>query len=95
MTGHRVRREWSADRRNHRDVEEFAIEIDNRRARPADVLIREHLYRGQNWTLAYPSDTTGPVIPAKEGPQQISLRTRVPARSRRTIFYVVVYTWPE
>jgi hypothetical protein len=95
VTAHRERREHSVDENSHREVEELAIDIDNRRPQPADVLIREHLYRGQDWTLAYPNDAAEGVIPAKEGPQQISLRTRVPARSHRKVVYVVVYTWPQ
>jgi hypothetical protein len=51
-------------------------------------VIREHLYRGQNWTLAYQSAPA-----AKEGPQQISLRTKVPANGQAKVLYVVVYTW--
>jgi hypothetical protein len=65
------------------------ITLDNKRAIPVEVLVREHLYRGQNWTLAYHSAPEA----AKEGPQQISLRTKVPARSTTKILYVVVYTW--
>jgi hypothetical protein len=32
-------------------------------------------------------------VAAKEGPQQISLRTQVPANGRAKVLYVVVYTW--
>jgi hypothetical protein len=65
------------------------IAIDNTRPQPVHVLLREHLYRGQNWTLAYDSATSA----AKEGAQQIALRTDVPARAHAKIVYVVVYTW--
>ena len=62
---------------------------DNRRARPVGVLIREHMYRSQNWTLAYESAA----VATKEGPQQIALRTEVPAKAATQILYTVVYTW--
>ena len=91
VTGSRERRELTIDDDNHRIVEEIEITVDNRRSVPASVLIREHLYRGQNWTLAYHSATAA----AKEGAQQIALRAEVPARSRREILYVVVYTWGQ
>src|SRR5262249_54881073 len=55
VTATRERRELTVDDENHRIVEEFIITIDNQRAVPASVLAREHLYRGQNWTLAYHS----------------------------------------
>ena len=58
---------------------------------PVNVLVREHLYRGQNWILAYHSAPEA----TKEGPQQISLRTEVPAKSQQKLLYVVVYTWPQ
>ena len=90
VTARRDRRELSIDDDNRRVVEEFVISIDNRRPRPVRVLLREHLYRGQNWTLAYTS-----AYAEKEGPQQISLTTTVPAKSQQKVLYVVVYTWPQ
>ena len=67
------------------------ITLDNEREAPASVLVREHLYRGQNWTLAYHSAAAA----AKEGAQQIALRAEVPAKSKLKILYVVVYTWGQ
>jgi hypothetical protein len=55
---------------------------------PVDVVVREHLYRGQTWTLAYHS---APAI--KEGAQQIALAAAVPANGEAKVLYVVVYTW--
>ena len=82
------RRGWAKDDDQQRFSEELLITIDNARPLPVDIVIREHLYRGQNWTLAYQS---APAI--KEGPQQISLRTTVPANGQSKVLYVVVYTW--
>jgi hypothetical protein len=89
VTATRERREITIDDEAKRLTEEFVITIDNKRAIPVEVLVREHLYRGQNWTLAYHSAPAA----SKDGPQQISLRTRVPAKSEGKIVYVVVYTW--
>jgi len=89
VTGARERRELTVDDDNRRIVEEIVITLDNQRPHPAQVLVREHLYRGQNWTLAYHSAATA----AKEGAQQIALRAEVPARGQLKILYVVVYTW--
>ena len=88
VTARRERREMSLDDEDKRLVEEFAIVIDNRRAQPVSVLLREHMYRGQNWTLAYTSTAA-----AKEGPQQIALRTEVAPHATQRVIYVVVYTW--
>lgn len=90
VRGRRERRELTIDDDRKRVVEEFVLTIDNRRDRPVEVVLREHLYRGQNWTLAYQTGRDA----KKEGPQQISLRTNAPARGTSRILYVVVYTWP-
>lgn len=90
VTGSRERRELTVDD-NKRIVEEVVITIENKRDYPVRVLVREHLYRGQNWVLAYHSEPDA----TKEGPQQIAMRTRVPARSQTKILYVVVYTWGQ
>ncbi|HEX7843378.1 MAG TPA: hypothetical protein VF469_38160, partial [Kofleriaceae bacterium] len=88
VTGHRARRGLAKDDDQRRFSEEFLVTLDNTRPHPVEVVVREHLYRGQNWTLAYQS---APAV--KEGPQQIALRTTVPARGRAKVLYVVVYTW--
>lgn len=88
VTGARERRELTYDEDRRRVVEEFVITIKNTRAHPVEVVLREHLYRGQNWTLAYQTAAE----PTKEGPQQISLRTIAPARGEAKVLYVVVYT---
>ena len=88
VTGKRERRDWGKSDDQRRFSEEFLVTIDNARPRPIEVVLREHLYRGQNWTLAYQS---APAV--KEGPQQIALRATVPARGRAKVLYVVVYTW--
>jgi hypothetical protein len=89
VTGKRERRELTDDEDGKRLTEEFVITIDNKRPHPAEVVLREHLYRGQNWTLAYQSAP----LAAKEGPQQVSLRLVAPANGQSKVLYVVVYTW--
>jgi hypothetical protein len=91
VTGTRERRELTIDDENRRITEEFVITLDNQREAAASVLVREHLYRGQNWTLAYHSASAA----SKEGAQQIALRAEVPAKSKLKILYVVVYTWGQ
>jgi len=89
VTGKRERRDFAIDDDGKRLVEEFVITVTNTRAVPVEVVLREHLYRGQNWTLAYRSAPDA----EKEGPQQISMRTTVPAHGETKVLYVVVYTW--
>jgi hypothetical protein len=90
VAGARERRELTIDDENRRIVEEFVITLDNKREAPVSVLVREHLYRGQNWSIAFYSAPT-----VKEGAQQIALRAEVPARQQLKIMYVVVYTWGQ
>jgi hypothetical protein len=89
VTGHRERRDLTDDEGRHRLVEEFVITLENARSEPVEVLVREHLYRGQTWALGYWSE---PDI-TQEGAQAFVMRTRVPARGKVNIMYVVVYTW--
>ncbi len=91
VTAHRERRDLTIedDAQRHRVTEEFVITVDNARDRPVDVLVREHLYRGQTWLIAYESTNH----PEKEGAQQIALRTDVPAKAKAEVTYVVVYSW--
>jgi hypothetical protein len=89
VVGHRERRELTIDDARQRMTEEFVITLDNARDREVGVLVREHLYRGQNWNVAFESTKR----PAKEGAQQFSMRSTVPAKSQQKILYVVVYTW--
>jgi hypothetical protein len=91
VTGERDRRELTIDNDRQRVVEDFVITIDNERPRPTAVVVREHLYRGTNWTLAYISVPVGEE--AKEGPQQVAPRITVPPRSKARLMYSVVYWW--
>ncbi|MCW5805158.1 MAG: hypothetical protein KIT31_22495 [Deltaproteobacteria bacterium] len=91
VSGVRERREITVDDDGKRLAEEFLITLENTRTHPVEIVLREHLYRGQNWTLAY--ESTGNA--EKEGPQQIAMRTRVPAKGTARVLYVVVYTWGD
>ncbi len=92
VRGSRRRTDFALDLDAMRLVEEITVTLDNRGPRPVDVLVREHLYRGQCWTLAYHS--TGSRV-AKEGAQQLGLGVTVPAAGTATVMYRVVYEWDE
>jgi hypothetical protein len=91
VTGHRERRELTIDDVRQRLTEEFVITLDNARDHDVGVLVREHLYRSQTWNVSYESTKR----PSKEGAQQFSMRSTVPAKSQQKILYVVVYTWEK
>jgi hypothetical protein len=73
-------------------IEEFTIEVENAGKQPVKVLVREHMYRGENWRMAYSSI---PLSDAenKEGPQQIVMRIEVPAGGKERLVYRVMYYW--
>lgn len=91
VTATRERHDFSVDEERKRLVEEFAIDITSKRKLPTQVIVREHMYRGQNWSIAY----NNIVLTAadKEGAQQVSMRTSVPPNGKARVYYVVVYTW--
>jgi hypothetical protein len=89
VTGRRERGDFTIDDDRRRLVEELTVTIANTRARPIDVVVREHLYRGQNWALGYYTAREA----KKDGAQQVSMRLHVPAKGEAKLFYVVVYTW--
>jgi hypothetical protein len=90
LTGKRRQTDYSYSADTRRLVEEFRIEIRNRGESRTAVLVREHLYRGLNWALAFHNDV-GKI--AKTGPQEIEFDVDVPARGKVEIMYRVVYTW--
>jgi hypothetical protein len=92
VTGQRRRIDFTYDLEGGRLVEEVTITLHNAGERAADVLVREHLYRGECWTLAYHS--TAERV-AKEGSQQIGLGVTVAAGEDATVMYRVVYEWDD
>jgi hypothetical protein len=90
LVGSRRVSEFSRDEAGRRLVEEVRIAIANRRGVPTEVLVREHLYRGLNWSLAYHNEVAAL---RKEAAQEIHFRVHLPGRATRDIIYRVVYTW--
>lgn len=89
LEGKRFRREYTLDEDAKRLIEEFEIELTSTADRPLEVIVREHLYRGQNWKLVFFSADTV----EKEGPQKIALKTVVPAGGTARVVYRILYYW--
>jgi hypothetical protein len=87
-------RRWQSDFANDPDgrrvVEEIRVEIESRADEAAVVVVREHLYRGLNWTVAYHNEVAEA---RKEGPQTVRFEVPVPAGKSALLVYRVVYTW--
>lgn len=89
LEGKRFRREYTLDEENKRLIEEFEIELESTADRPLQVIVREHMYRGQNWKLVYWAAESV----AKEGPQKVALKTTVPAGGTSRVVYRILYYW--
>jgi hypothetical protein len=86
----RTRREFTLDEDGKRLIEEFEITLTSTADHPVEVTVREHLYRGLNWTLPY--HNVGAAI-TKEGPQKVAMRTTVPAGGQARVIYRIIYYW--
>jgi hypothetical protein len=90
LSGKREQADFAFDAQRRRLLEEIRVTLENRGDDPAEVLVREHLYRGLNWALVY-YNQVGPV--EKTGPQELQIRMRVPAHRKVMAAYRVAYTW--
>lgn len=72
-------------------IEEFTITLENTGKLPVRVLVREHMYRGETWSLVYYSPPAEMV--AKEGLQQVGFRVDVAPGAKSRVVYRVMYNW--
>jgi len=88
IVGERKRTDFHADNAGHVMTESFEIRVRNHKTEPVDVLVKEPLYRWNNWEITqasakwtkYDSSTIHfPVTVAKDGEQVVT--------------YTVRYTW--
>jgi hypothetical protein len=91
VTARRRRTEYFLDEYGKRLIEEFTIAIDNRGAHPIDVVVREHLYRGTNWQIAY--STVALYESDQEGEQLVAMRAIAAPKRETILLYRVVYWW--
>ncbi len=89
VTATRKQTDFALDTEGKRLIEEITVELNNKGDAPVTVLVREHLYRGLNWSLGYYSEASL----EKEGPQQIGMRATVAPGVKHKVTYRVIYTW--
>jgi hypothetical protein len=94
VTARRQRTDFFLDEEGARLIEEFTITITNHGKRPAKVLCREHLYRGESWKLVYTSVVLNE-DEHKEGPQQVIIPITVAPESEGRVVYRVAYIWGD
>jgi hypothetical protein len=88
ITGERRAVSCSHDEPARTIHETVEVKIDNKTKQPADVIIREFLWRWPVWHLEA-EDRKG----VRAGPQIQEYRLRVPAGGRQAVTYTAAYTW--
>ncbi len=91
VTGRRRQTDLVRDDERLRLFEEYTVTVTNRRPVVIDVVVREHLYRGPCWILAYASTDRIEKI----GAQEIALSARIPPAATVALVYRVIYKWKE
>ncbi|MEX0745999.1 MAG: DUF4139 domain-containing protein, partial [Phycisphaeraceae bacterium] len=88
IVGERTQTNFTIDQRAHRMTETFRIQIRNHQDEPAEVLIKENLYRWTNWEITEASDEYERI-----DARTIHFPVQVDARGQKTVTYTVLYTW--
>ncbi len=77
--------------RGKRQVQEsFEIKLSNGKKSAEQVTVREQLYRWSNWTINNTSHEY-----KKVNANSIEFEVTVPAESKTTVEYTVLYSWPD
>ena len=88
LVGERKRVDFQVNEANHRASETFEIKLRNRKKRPAEIRVVEHLYRWTNWTVKEKSQDF-----TKTDAQTIEFQVPLKPDEEKTVTYKVHYTW--
>jgi len=88
VVGERTQTDFKIDTARHLMTETFKIEIRNRKDTPATVLVREPLYRWNNWEIAASSQPFERV-----NASTIQFTVDAAPNTARTVTYTVRYSW--
>jgi len=88
ITGERRGVTCSADEQHHTVRETVEVKLENHGRQPADVVLREFLWRWPVWHIEA-EDRKG----VRAGPQLQEYRMRVPAMGKQVVTYTAVYAW--
>jgi hypothetical protein len=88
VTGERRATACQLDEHARTVRETIEVKIENKSRQPADVIVREFLWRWPIWRIDA-EDRKG----ARAGPQILEYRMRVPAGAKQAVTYTAVYSW--
>ena len=88
IVGERKQTNFHVDANGHIIDESFEISVRNRKKEAASVVVREYLYRWNNWEVTAKNHDF-----SKRDAQTIDFTTQIPADGEAKITYTVRYTW--
>lgn len=88
IVGERKRTNFSIDASSHIITESFEIRVRNHKAEPVEVLVKETLYRWNNWEITESNQKW-----TKYDSNTIHFPVRVDKDGEQVVTYTVKYTW--
>jgi filamentous hemagglutinin family protein len=88
ITGKRVQTNFLVNSDAHWLKESFSITLNNHKKTAATVLVKQYLYRWENWKITARSDKF-----KKLNSREIRFTANVPAHGKKVITYTVKYSW--
>jgi hypothetical protein len=88
IVGDRRQTEFHVDDNGHVITESFEIKLRNHKQQAVDVIVKENLYRWNNWEVTESSDKW-----EKQDYRTIHFPVSVPPNGQKIVNYTVKYTW--
>jgi hypothetical protein len=88
IVGERRQTDFNANFNGHVITESFEIKLRNHKKEAAHVIVKENLYRWNNWEITASSDKW-----EKQDYRTIHIPVDVPGDGEKTVTYSVKYTW--
>ncbi len=88
IVGERKQTDFSVNARGHEMSESIEVVLRNHKDQPVRVIVKENLYRWNNWQITQASDKW-----EKQDSRTIHIPVDVPANGEKKVTYTVKYTW--
>lgn len=88
ISGERRQVSYSYDEKARTITETIEVEVRNGKKSPAEVTVREYLYRWSGWTITGNSQAFD-----KRDAQTVDFAVKLPAEGKQTVRYTVTYRW--
>lgn len=88
ISGERRQVDFAYDEKARTITETIEVEVRNGKKSPAEVTLREYLYRWSGWTISANSQAFD-----KRDAQTVDFKLRIPADGKSTVRYTVTYRW--